>query len=126
MLFLLPANLFLNRYYLNLNIFFHLKTLTRVFFLSTQFLIMYQKLTQPNPLYTIIHVPFTCWPCKPKNNNLRVFICFCILIFCRKADVKMLKMTKVLNMEMDKDELRNDDFRYGILNQRKTACSLLQ
>lgn len=40
----------------------------------------------------------------------------------------MLKMTKVLNMEMDKDELRNDDFRYGILNtgKRKTACALLQ
>lgn len=100
-----------------------------VFFIHKIFnMYMYQKLTQPNPLYTIIHVPFTCWPCKQKNNNLQVFICFCILIFCRKADVKMLKMTKVLNMEMDKDELRNDDFRYGILNtgKHKTACALLQ
>lgn len=29
----------------------------------------------------------------------------------------MLKMSKVLNVEMDIDELRNDDFRYGILNK---------
>lgn len=35
----------------------------------------------------------------------------------RKADVKMLKMSKVLNVEMDIDELRNDDFRYEILNK---------
>lgn len=35
-------------------------------------------------------------------------------------------MTKVLNMEMDIDELRNDDFRYGILYKDKIACALLQ
>lgn len=29
----------------------------------------------------------------------------------------MLKMSKVLNVEMDIDELRNDEFRYGILNE---------
>lgn len=29
----------------------------------------------------------------------------------------MLKMSKVLNVEMDIDELRNDDFRYEILNK---------
>lgn len=34
----------------------------------------------------------------------------------------MLKMSKVLNVEMDIDELRNDDFRYGILNKDKIAC----
>lgn len=29
----------------------------------------------------------------------------------------MLKMFKVLNVEMDIDELRNDDFRYEIFNK---------
>lgn len=29
----------------------------------------------------------------------------------------MLKMSKVLNVEMDIDELRNDDFRYEIFNK---------
>lgn len=33
----------------------------------------------------------------------------------KKADVKMLKMSKVLNVEMDIDELRNDDFRLSVI-----------
>lgn len=36
----------------------------------------------------------------------------------------MLKMSKVLNVEMDIDELRNDDFRYGILNKDKNFVRL--
>lgn len=33
----------------------------------------------------------------------------------KKADVKMLKMTKVLIMEMEIDELRNDEFRLSVI-----------
>uniref|UniRef100_A0A8W8IK48 Nucleolar protein 14 n=1 Tax=Magallana gigas TaxID=29159 RepID=A0A8W8IK48_MAGGI len=33
----------------------------------------------------------------------------------KKADVKMLKMSKVLNVEMDIDELRNDEFRLSVI-----------
>lgn len=36
----------------------------------------------------------------------------------------MLKMSKVLNVEMDIDELRNDDFRYEIFNIKFTQSSL--
>lgn len=44
----------------------------------------------------------------------------------KKADVKMLKMMKVLNMEMDKDELRNDDFRLSVIKGSVALLSEFQ
>ena len=43
----------------------------------------------------------------------------------RKAEVKMLKITKVLSMEMEENELSNDEFRYIDLDNSQEYCQMI-
>ena len=43
----------------------------------------------------------------------------------RKAEVKMLKITKVLSMAMEENELSNDEFRYIDLDNSQEYCQMI-